>query len=141
MSISTKFGAGFKDIVDKAGQQIRVRYFNETIGSVWDDDVTLVVSGNDWMSGVIFPVNTAKGSSDSLLLEQGKIIDSDKKVFINGSIVLTGSDLQCKVQIGSPTGENYEVIADGGIAWTYSSDAIYKKAFLRRITTGSFIGE
>jgi len=136
------FNTTFRKILDKAGQHTRLRYFNETIGSVWDDDVSLAISGNDlWVTGVIFPLNNSKGSVDSLLLEQGKLITSDKKIFLAGSIYLTGSDLQLKVQIGSPTGENYQLVADGGTVQEFNGINIYKRAFIRRLTNGSLIGE
>ena len=54
---------------------------------------------------------------------------------------MTGSDLQLKVQIGSPTGENYQLVADGGTVQEFNGINIYKRAFIRRLTNGSLIGE
>lgn len=75
-------------------------------------------------------------------MEQGKLMNSDKKLYVNGSLFLTGSSLQVKIQIGStPAGcENYTIIPDGAVTYEVGGQTIYKKAFLRRLT-GSIIGE
>ena len=70
------------------GEQIRFRYFNVGYGagSYYDDDVDLTISGNDfWTSGVQLPISNARGSSDAVLLEQGKILMSDTKLYIDGA--------------------------------------------------------
>jgi len=141
-----KFTKGFAKILGKAGDQIRIRYFTGSIGSVWDDDKRLVKSGADlWTSGVVLPINTYRGSTDSLLMEQGLLTTADKRLFIHGSLFLTGSnagsDLKVKIQIGSPTGDEYHLIPEGGIVIPYAGTDIYKKAYIRMIAGGSLIGE
>jgi len=142
-----RFIKGFNKILSKAGDQIRVRYFYQNIGSIWDDDVALAISGTDqWISGVILPIDQTKGSRDQLLFEQGLINTDDKRVFLHGSIFLSnsdnsGSDIKMKMQIGSPTGDQYSLIPEGGIITAYAGTDIYRKAFVRKMNTGSFIGE
>ena len=47
-----------------------------------------------------------------------------------------------KIMIGSPTGDNYQVINDAGvIEWNINETPIYKKVYIRRLETGSFYGE
>ena len=136
---------GFNRILSKAGNVIKVQYYTQTIGSVWDDEVALVQSGNDvWISGVVLPINKREGSTDSLLVEEGRLKMDDQRLFINGSIFLAengGSGLRAKIQVGSPTGDKYELIPPGGIVASWGSDDIYKKSHIRFLTTGSFLGE
>jgi len=125
--------------IELAGTQLRIRYFDATIGSVWDDESTLAQSGNNlWISGIVFPINAREGSVESLLLEQGKLIDSDKRLYVHGSVLFTGSTQLVEVQLGSPTGDLYTTIPDGGIEWGVQGQPVYKKQFIRRLT-GSLI--
>ncbi len=83
------------------GEQIRFRYFNVGYGagSYYDDDVQLSISGNDfWTSGIVLPINGGRGSSDAVLLEQGKILMEDTKLYVDGSINTSGT---WKIGLGS----------------------------------------
>jgi len=139
MTISTTLQDGFNKIIANAGTQIKLRYFNMTIGSVWDDEATLSQSGADlWTSGLIQPVTDREGTSDSLLLEQGKLINADKKLFLTGSLMTTGSINKFDVQIGSPIGDVYTSIPDGAEVWESNGQKVYKKQYIRRLT-GSIV--
>lgn len=141
MSYQTNLIKGFNHILTRAGNQVRVRYFNQTFDDTYDDSVILTQSGNDvWTSGVILPLSSKQSSTDSVLFEQGKLIYSDKKIYLHGSLILTGSELQVKVQIGSPNGNNYSLLSEGTTEYQVSNQPIYKKVYLRRLT-GSLIGE
>lgn len=132
---------GFSHIFDRAAYQIRIRYFNQSYDDVYDDSVILTQSGTDlWTSGIILPINSRYGSEDSVLFEQGKISNADKKIYLHGSLLLTGSELQCKIQIGKPTGDNYSILPDGIIQYQIEDQPIYQKVYIRRLT-GSLIGE
>ena len=141
MTIKDTLSKGLSSIISKAGTQLRVRYFNQTYDDVYDDSVILTQSGADvWTSGLVLSLSNKFGSADSLLMEQGKLNNSDKKIFVNGSLLMTGSELQVKIQIGSPSGNNYSIIPDGCIIQEVEGQSIYKKVFLRRLT-GSLLGE
>ena len=121
---------------------MRIKYFSVNTGSVWDDERTLTASGTDtWISGIVLPVSLNRGSNDSILVEQGNLIPSDKKIFVNGSVLFTGSVLTLRVQIGSPNGDEYEFIQPGGITNVWADTEIYKKAYLRFLPTGELEGE
>lgn len=92
-----------------------------------------------WISGVVLPLDKREGSEDSVLLQQGKLIDSDKRLYTNGSINYTGSSNIVDIMIGSPTGDLYTTIEDGGIVWGAEGIPVYKKQFVRRLTTGSLL--
>jgi hypothetical protein len=136
-----RFINGFNHILGKAGESVRIKYYTQSTGSVYDDDVTLTNSGNSWVSGIILSLNGITSSEDANLLEQGKLINSDKKIFFNGSIVLIGSILQVKIQIGSPTGDNYSVIPDGTQTYEVNGIPVYKKVYIRKLINGSLFGE
>jgi len=144
MSTSSRLQVGFQKLLDKAGKQICIRKFNVTIGSVWDDDVTLTSGTNfeTWTSGIVLPIKGKFGSSESILMEQGKLIDGDVKLFVSGNINFTGiGSYIIKVGIGSP-GIEYQPVPLGVIKQEVAGVDIYKKAYFRRILgTGSYLGE
>ena len=145
MSTSSKLQAGFQKLLDKAGKQIRIRRFITTIGSVWDDNVTLTSGANfeTWTSGIVLPVRGSRGSSESVLIEQGKLIEGDLKLFVSGAVTLTetGSYI-VKVGVGSPPAIEYKPIPLGIVKPEVAGVDIYRKAYFRQITgTGSYLGE
>lgn len=143
MSVSTNLSAGFSKLLEKAGKPVRIKYYSQTIGSVWDDDVVLAQSGGDvWVTGIVLPLSTREGSQEQVLVQQGKLTTNDTKLYVNGSISFAGSILQTRVQLGSPTGDQYTTMPDGVYQAEISGTKIYNKVFLTRITsTGSLIGE
>jgi len=247
MSVGTDLQAGFDRILQKASKICRFRYYDQTIGSVWDDDVSLTESVNGdinvygngspataigdynesgtyngqpvyvnsgtgywwimrympfvlagvggssyviaqgpeniidnpawvripsgtstqtgvygvfasgdsstfstgsliagsggWVSGIVLPVSQQEGTTDFLLQEQGKVKPSDQKLFVSGGITFAEGATQLKIQLGSPTGEQYYVIPDGVIKHEVENTSIFKKAYIRRLENGSFIGE
>jgi len=228
MTTSTILNKGFTYLLDQASETARIRYYESTAGSVWDDEVTLAEipavilagsganfgpnltgsyiesgtyggkslyvnssgtavlwfnngsqvytltsfvggflerferSGGDstltagsyygfgggigsivgtnptnaakWVSGIIQPLDTTEGSKESVLVQQGKLIDGDKKLYVNGSVTFNGSIFKTDVMIGSPTGDLYTTIPDGGIGWSVHSTPIYTKQYIRRLT-------
>src|SRR3990167_10390423 len=136
MTTRQKLAAGYQKILDRAGIRIRVQYFNQVYDDVYDDASVLVQSGGDlWTSGVVFPLSNNPGHSDSILLEQGKLINSDSKIYLHGSLLLTGSELSVKITVGSPSNvnTNYLLIPPGGISYSISEVPIYKVCYIRRI--------
>lgn len=146
MTIISDFQTGVAEAL-KYGLQIRFRYFNVNVQEdYYDDDVILTRSGNDfWTSGVVLPISNARGSSDAVLLEQGKILMNDTKLYIDGSINTSGT---WKLGLGSNdtnipvsiTGE-YSLLSEGTAKWSVNATPILKKLYIRRLTTGSLMGE
>ena len=137
------------DLVDKFdkllgyGEQVRVKYYNTQDTGDYDDDITLTQSGTDlWVSGVVQPISSNQYSSDALLLEQGKILQDDKKIYIAGDIKTSGLG-PIKIGLnGSPTSEQYRILEDGQVTeWGVNGSAIYKKLYIKYLTNGSFVGE
>ena|SRR3990167_3102496 len=145
MSLKNKFALALNSIINKTGTQIRVRYFTQTVGSVWDDDTSLVQSGNDlWTSGVFLPLSNQVGGADRMLVEQGRIQYDDTKLFMHGSLLLISGNIQLKIHIGSPISpsKEYSVIPPGPIGYSVQDTPIYKFAYIRRIGgVGSLLGE
>lgn len=145
MTTRQKLAAGYQKIIDRAGIQIRVQYFTQVVDDVYDDADYLVQSGTDlWTSGVVFPLSNRPGHSDSILLEQGKLIHTDTKLYLHGSLLLTGSELNVKVSVGSPINSdtNYSIIPPGAVSYSVSNVPIYKVVYIRKIGgTGSFANE
>ncbi len=125
----------------KYGQLIRLKYYNISYGagSYYDDDVTLTQSGTDnWISGLVQPIDASRGSYEASLVEQGKLLNNDSKVYILGNIVTSGT---LKVGLGSPPTSEYSVLNDGIISWNINGEQVIKKMYLRYLTNGSLMGE
>ena len=142
MTTLTRLQQGFNKLNGTAGKQIRLRKFTTTIGSVYDDDVTLTQTGTDlWTSGIVLPLRTAEGTHESLLVQQGKLIPDDQRLYVNGSLSFTGSELQVSIGLGSPPEEEYSIVPIGVFAPEVSGRKVYRAAYIRRLDTGSLIGQ
>jgi hypothetical protein len=140
MGVGTNLQRGFSNVISKAGTPIKIDYFNIVYDNVYDDVEDLIISGTLWTSGVILALNRVESSTDFVLMEQGLLADSDRKLYVNGSLGLVGSEVSVKIQIGSPTGDTYTTIPNGAITHEVEGLPIYKKVYLRRLT-GSLLGE
>jgi len=139
MGVNDKLVKTLNRSIELAGTLIRVRYYDTVFDDVYDEATDLIQSGTSlWTSGLVMPIRGKEGSTESVLLNQGKLIDSDKKMYVNGSLLFTGSSLSVDVQLGSPTGDIYTTIPDGGEMWEAEGIPVYKKLFIRRLT-GSLI--
>jgi hypothetical protein len=101
----------------------------------YDDSIVVGGSSVSYASGLIFPITNKMGSDEQVLLEQGKITNRDKKVYILGSNLITTSGLI--VGLGSPSTEYFKVINDGVTEFEINGSPVYKKMFLRHSNTGS----
>ena len=127
------------------GEPIRLQYYtrsNTSGTSVYDDDISFSKSGTDvWTVGMIFPIaNAKKGSSEALLLEQGKLQADDMAVYLPGTISASGAAV--KIGFGSPVDDVRFIIHPG--AEYYESVSYvkgYVKMFTRHLLTGSFQNE
>jgi len=142
MTVISDFQNGVDEAL-KYGQQIRFRYFNVGLdsGDYYDDDVTLTRSGIDfWTSGVVLPISNSRGSSDAVLLEQGKILMNDTKLYIEGTINTSGI---WKLGLGSADSNNsqYSLLSEGVTKWDVNEMPILKKLYVRKLPTGSIVGE
>lgn len=139
MTIVTDFQTGVNEAM-QFGQQIRIKYFNVAFtDEYYDDDVTLTQSGVDyWTSGIILPIANTRGSSDAVLLEQGKISTNDTKLYIEGSINTSGT---IKIGLGSPIQNEYSLLSEGVMKWDVNQTPILKKLYIRKLNLGSLTGE
>ena len=137
-------GSDFKDGLNevlKYGQIVRFRYFSMSFGagSYYDDDVILTQSGVDlYTSGVILPIDQSRGSSDAVLIEQGKLYSNDTKLYVDGNVPVSGT---YKIGLGSPPTTEYSVLSDGVVTWNVNADPIVNKVYIRILPAGSLIGE
>jgi len=139
MTIVNDFQLGVTEVL-KFGQLARIKYYdNIDIGDGYDDDIKLTQSGNEfWISGVILPIAGTRGSSDAVLLEQGKVLTDDTKLYIEGTINTSGI---IKIGLGSPVDDEYSLLSEGVTKWNVNDVPILKKLYIRRLMTGSLVGE
>ena len=140
MNFGTALVADFNSLINAYGVLVKFTYFNVTFagaGSGYDDDVSLAKSGVDvWTSGMIFPLTAGAGniSYDGLLMQQGKVLMNDSKLFVPGVVNTSGI---FKVQVGSPSGRVFSTIDTGETAYQVEGTLIYKKLYVRVLTNGS----
>jgi len=142
MGINDQLFYGLQTLIGRAGKQIRIRYYNETIGSVYDDELVLTPSGNDvWTSGIVLPINNSKGTYENLLIEQGKMNPWAQRMYVHGSLLFESGALRVKVGVGSPNEEQFSIVSIGGITAETNNSKIYKKMYIERLPNGSLLGE
>ena len=144
-TISSRLLLGISKIFQKAGTQISVTYYLPTIGSGYDEETSLTASGNViWTSGIVFPLDP-NSTTDAVLVEQGKLVTGDLKLYTHGSLILsinsantTGSTLYTKIGVGSP-GTHYSMIPLGGVPYEVEGIKVFKRAYIRQLV-GSLVG-
>lgn len=139
-NFGTQAAQDFSGAVATYGEMCRLQYFKETYSGSDYDNRYITKSGTAvWQPGLHFPVNTRTGGEDFKFLQQGRIQMDDKKVFFPPTANLSGTSI--KVGIGSPTPTEHFIIPDGVQVQHLQGVAIYKKAYVRRLNTGSFVEE
>lgn len=143
--INSVLANGFQYLLNNGGRIFSVRYYTQLMDDVYDEPYQLTQSGNTlWFSGIL-QCPDPNNAEDNLLLEQGKIGMNDLRCYFHGSLWLsqptTGSVIQTKIGVGSPTENYYSIIPIGAQSEEVFGQSIYKRAFIRRLTNGSLIGE
>jgi hypothetical protein len=139
MTIASELRIHVSDIINRYGKQVKFTYFDEQFdASDYDDSVDLLYSGTTWASGLVFPIKANRGSVEATLLEQGKILNNDTKLYITGDINTSGT---FRIGLGSPTVSEYSLIPDTVQAQEIGGVKVYKLLYLRRLPIGSLIGE
>lgn len=101
------------------------------VSGLYDDELLQIVTGSVLTSGLVFPLRSKQGSSEALLLEQGKLKTTDKVLYI-GSAQFDSSGLL--IGLGNSF---YSIIPDGIQTYEVNGSVIYNKLFLRLAINGS----
>ena len=131
----------FKKILE---HNIRIKFYTGSVSNTnWDDNQVLVQSGVDfWTSGLVLPITDINGSNEAILIEQGKLLSSDKRLYIPGDVdISTGADGAIKIGTGSPNFTEHSIIPNGVESWPPIGDIVYKKLYIRVLPLGSLSGE
>ena len=143
MSTASSIGSTVVNGINTYGVNCRFKYYTGSISdSSYDDRVTLTASGTDtYVSGLFQPLDMERGSADAISIEQGKVLQTDSKLYVIGETDTSGTTI--KISVGSPAsvGTEYHIIENGVIAWDVNNTPVYKKIYIRQLTNGSFIGE
>ena len=140
--VTNRLNSGFNKLLSLGGNQILIKYYSQTTGSIYDEAVSLAQSGNTtWLSGLVMP--TGNTSDDQVLLQQGKIGLDDLKIYVAGNtnFDFTGSVVMTKIGIGSPSSTFYSLLAEGTETHVNEDQLVYKTAYIRKLINGSFAGE
>lgn len=126
-----------------SGRPLRIRYYTETIGSVWDDERTLAKSGNDfYTSGMLQEINSEKGSDDQVLLQEGRIKYGDRKVYVDRNVETTSGLRVFTLAISGASSVEivYQEIIPGMHKPEFFGSDVYKLIYLRELSsTGSLV--
>ena len=139
---ASRLANGLTKMFQRAGTQISVTHYTQVTGSIYDEGTSLAASGTKlWTSGIVFALDPSS-TSDSILLQQGKLADNDLKLYTHGSLAFSfvGSTLWTKIGIGSP-GSMFSIIPLGGVPQEVEGIRIFKRVYLKKLQTGSFLGE
>lgn len=141
------------DQILQYGALCRVKYYTETVGgggSYYDDSTSLTQSGADfYATGLHYHLDRRRGSEDSVLVEQGRLKETDSVLFFRGDVQTSGI---MKIGIGSPPGSptqgpngyEFEVVGPGVLVPPRIDNAqefVYKKVYIRWLPLGSFADE
>ena len=140
--VASRLANGLTKLFQRAGTQISVSYYTPTIGSIYDEATSLAESGTRiWTSGIVFALDP-NSTTDSVLIQQGKLADNDLKLYTHGSLLLTpvvgSTTLYTQVGIGSP-GSMFSIIPLGGVPREAEGIKIFKRIYLKKLQTGSLL--
>ena len=115
---STSWRTEVDSAIENFGELCRIRYFTEAFTDANYDEATLTISGTDyWISGFPQPLSLSatrggRSSTEAQLLEQGDLLSSDTKLYLAGSINVSGT---MRIGIGSRASnmEEYSVLQEG----------------------------
>lgn len=126
----------------KHGQICRLRAYALSYSGTDSDEGYVTQSGSDsWFYGMLQPVNGKFGGKDYKYLEQGAIKINDGVLYMSGSISIDDNK-KYKIFLGSPALTScYELVEGGNVTPLISGVDIYKKAYVRFLNGGSFVGQ
>ena len=125
------------------GQDVCLKFYSVSgATSGYDDGKVLVQSGNTlWCRGMKQPISSKFGSTDAQLVQQGRILFDDSKLYVNGSVYTNGTQ-PIKVGIGSPSPVWFRTLPEGvDTSPDVGGETVYKKFYLRYLQNGSLAGE
>lgn len=133
--VETFLGDGMKFILDSSVNTI-VKLVNYSVsGGDYDDSIIQTVTGSTYVSGLIFPMRGKSGSTEAILIEQGKLLTKDKILYMYGNVNVHSSGLL--IGIGSPSTDYYTIISNGIHTYSVNGSNVYHKLWLRHTIPGS----
>jgi hypothetical protein len=136
MDINAVLSKGMNFIMQGA-RPFQIKLINYYVSGInYDDDLTQVCIGSYYTSGLMFCLNNEKGSIDALLIEQGKLLTNDSKLYIGSSQIDSSGIL---IGVGSPTSSEWFTVIPIGIHDNEGSGGqnIFTELYIRRTLTGS----
>lgn len=144
MATSDTMRGVLQKTLNKYGEPVLLKFYATTAvsGTDYDDSNTLTQSGTSlWAQAYIQSLASRQNSEDHVLVQQGKILFDDSKIYFNGSIFTNGS-LTIKIGVGSPTPTTwYTTLPEGTDSNQINGVDIYKKFYCRVLPNGSLFGQ
>ncbi len=139
MTLNTELPTDFINFVEQYGDYIRLQVYTQSYsGGEYDDKNYLTKSGTDlWTRGIVQPVRGKFGSDEAKLMEAGKLVHDDSRIYLPGSY-RDSLTVFTKIGIGSPTPVEYSLLEEGRATWKAGSNPVYEKVYGRVLNNGSF---
>ncbi|MCK5625126.1 hypothetical protein KAI04_04770 [Candidatus Pacearchaeota archaeon] len=129
--INTTLINGLNNLFSHAGISTSINIIEYNfIESDYDDERIQTQTGSNVVSGLVFPIKSSQGSSEALLLQEGKLLTNDKVLYI-GSCNVSGAVV---VELQN---DFYTIIPDGIQTWDVNGSTVYSKMFIRKNLGGS----
>lgn len=129
--------------INTYGQPVVLKFYTPSGATTgYDDDKVLTQSGVSlWTSGLVQPLSSKYGSADAQMVQQGRLLFDDSRLYVPGDTYSTGY-LPMKVGVGSPVPSWYVVLPPGVEGSPeVNGEFVYKKMYIRALPAGSLIGE
>lgn len=127
---------GLRYAMHNHGRTLQLRYYTNTVGSIWDDENTWSQSGNSiYFSGLAQEITGQRGA-ELTLLEQGKLENTDLIFYVAGSLQTTSGLRVFTMTISGADNVFREVLPGINNPQVLGND-VYLKIYGRSIPTGS----
>ena len=135
MPTPTELRDDFNTVIDENGTSCTIRnYPTITFTNTGYDDEQLISASGTLTSGgcVLMPI----GPSDREYFERGLVTHNDSKLYLAGSIGVSGNSV---ITVGN-TGSMFEVLPQGVKRYDVSGTTIYQIVYARNFFSGQHVG-
>lgn len=132
----------FNDLMSEIGQVVRIKTYvgsSDGSGSNWDNIGSYTTGTTTYCLGFKQPLGKDTAGDDLKFMQEGRLRVDDSKIFITGSVNLSGA--RVKLGLGSPSYVEYTYLFEGERHHNIAGTTVYKEIYIRELPNGSYYGE